>query len=630
MRRVLWVATLAALVAGSISGAAAGRDRPFSTASLKLDKLWYQNLDAAVQGQTGGGGDRFSKTQIERFRCTSAGNPAAAVDMSCNTTEYGQDWAPDNELAVAVNPLFPNHVVAGSNDYFYRFNNSTGARQALVPTGFFTSFDGGSTWLDGQIPMRSGNGAGDPAPAFSRKHSSPVAPSAARVLMAQLENTGGLGGPNVVQGDISVSHSRDGGVTWSEPVTVMQGQGNAFGQSNGAKFYDKEWLTCDNSPASRFYGRCYVTATLFLSGLHGSYVSSDIFISWSDDGGVTWTAPRSIAATHPSCTYQETGPAGSLACDENQFSIPEVAGDGTLYLHIANSQNEAAWEVPFDFDTQIMVLRSSDGGASFQGPWQAAQLEDGLSDMPYSVIGRQTVWGHQLRWTAIGNIAVDPTNPQHVTVVWADRGAANPNATEGCFYDGIGDPPTYDPCNAGPGSETNVYRSDSLDGGVTWTGRTLLDAGGGRHQWFPWSDYRSDGTLAVAWDQDDAPPLGFPPANDTFRHVLKVGAGAASALGVAPEQLDISATHWSGQYVPPSLWPVVCGPAGYSDPPVTNAAGKDCNVFHGDYTGLAVGPDDSIHVVWTGLNRLAVTPQVDPYTGALHDGYVQDAMYARR
>jgi hypothetical protein len=448
--------------------------------------------------------------------------------------------------------------------------------------------------------------------------------------MAQLENTGGLGGPNVVQGDISVSHSRDGGVTWSEPVTVMKGQGNAFGQSNAAKFYDKEWLTCDNSPASPFYGRCYVTATLFLSGLHGSYASSDIFISWSDDGGETWTTPRSIAATHPSCTYQETGPAGSLACDENQFSIPEVAADGTLYLHFANSQNEAAWEVPFDFDTQIMVMRSTDGGATFGGPWQAAQLEDGLSDMPYSVIGRQTVWGHQLRWTAIGNITVDPTNAQHVTVVWSDRGTANPNATEGCFYDGIGEAPTYDPCNAGPSSETNVYRSDSFDGGVSWTGRTLVDAGGGRHQWFPWSDYRSDGTLAVAWDQDDLAPAGFPPANDTFRHVLKIGAGAAVPLSTAPEQLDISATHWAGQYVPPAAWPRVCGPAGYADPPVTDAAGKDCNVFHGDYTGLAVGPDDSIHVVWTGLNRLAVTPQIDPYTGAPHDGYVQDAMYARR
>jgi hypothetical protein len=74
----------------------------------------------------------------------------------------------------------------------------------------------------------------------------------------------------------------------------------------------------------------------------------------------------------------------------------------------------------------------------------------------------------------------------------------------------------------------------------------------------------------------------------------------------------------------------VCGPAGYSDLPVANAEGKDCNVFHGDYTGLTTDSRGRIHVVWTGLNRLATTPQTDFYTGLPHDGYVQDAMYARR
>jgi hypothetical protein len=63
---------------------------------------------------------------------------------------------------------------------------------------------------------------------------------------------------------------------------------------------------------------------------------------------------------------------------------------------------------------------------------------------------------------------------------------------------------------------------------------------------------------------------------------------------------------------------------------VTDAAGKDCNAFHGDYTGLAVGPDGDVHVVWTGLNRFVTSPQLDVYTGEPHDGYAQDAMYARR
>jgi len=119
------------------------------------------------------------------------------------------------------------------------------------------------------------------------------------------------------------------------------------------------------------------------------------------------------------------------------------------------------------------------------------------------------------------------------------------------------------------------------------------------------------------------------PANDEFRHVLKVGAGAAQPLGPA-EHIDISVTHWAGQYVPQPAWPTVCGPVGYSDPPIGDAEGKDCNEFHGDYTGLAVDSLGRAHVVWTGFNAWATSPQVDFYTGDLHDGYRQDAMYARR
>jgi hypothetical protein len=96
------------------------------------------------------------------------------------------------------------------------------------------------------------------------------------------------------------------------------------------------------------------------------------------------------------------------------------------------------------------------------------------------------------------------------------------------------------------------------------------------------------------------------------------------------ENPDVSITHWAGQYVPQDLWPTICGPAGYTDPPVTDARGKDCNEFHGDYTGLAVGSDGSINITWTGLNRFGVSPQLDFYTGGPHDGYAQDAMFARR
>src|SRR5829696_3919110 len=206
LRPVLAVTAAAAVL---VAAPALAIDRPFGTSRL------YSPVYDALSPPAGGAGGvtdpgaPFSKSQVQAFRCSSPGRQSAtaSVDMSCNDSVYGQDFAPDNELAVAVDPDDPDHVVAGSNDYFYRFNNTTGARQAMIVTGFFTSFDGGDSWIDGQIPVRSGRSAGDPSPAFDRRHGN--------VLMAQLENAAGLGSGNVSQGDVAVSRSADGGRTWS-------------------------------------------------------------------------------------------------------------------------------------------------------------------------------------------------------------------------------------------------------------------------------------------------------------------------------------------------------------------------------------------------------------------------------
>ena len=51
-----------------------------------------------------------------------------------------------------------------------------------------------------------------------------------------------------------------------------------------------------------------------------------------------------ISGSNADCTFQSDG-RNETTRDEDQFSYPEVASDGTLYVHFLNSQNDAAWEV---------------------------------------------------------------------------------------------------------------------------------------------------------------------------------------------------------------------------------------------------------------------------------------------
>ena len=165
-----------------------------------IDRSEYGHLSGWLANQLRGGLGGVGGGSLPNRTCSVAGNPAANIDLSCD-----DPISPDNETPIVADPTDPDHLLAGSNDYFITFTGAT--LQARVPTGFFTSFDGGQHWIDGQIPMGNGasSGNGDPSPAFNAKFHT--------AHMAQLSAAQGQSGPFAGHIDVSVSTSYNGGVT---------------------------------------------------------------------------------------------------------------------------------------------------------------------------------------------------------------------------------------------------------------------------------------------------------------------------------------------------------------------------------------------------------------------------------
>src|SRR5256712_13833670 len=90
-----------------------------------------------------------------------------------------------------------------------------------------------------------------------------------------------------------LSSSSDGGKTFGFPKVVALGTGS----SRNVLFNDKPYMTVDNNPGSTFYGRLYVTWTHFTFDQFGRYISSPIFLSFSDDSGQTFSAGKEISGT---------------------------------------------------------------------------------------------------------------------------------------------------------------------------------------------------------------------------------------------------------------------------------------------------------------------------------------------
>src|SRR4029450_7955454 len=97
-------------------------------------------------------------------------------------------------------------------------------------------------------------------------------------------------------------------------------------------------------------------------------------------------------------------------CDQNQFSVPTVGPNGTVYVAFQNEQNQSLWETDESADDQYLLVKSTNGGQTWSSPTFVVGLEDGSRDYPINVNGRQTLTGYQLRVNSAGNIVASPVN----------------------------------------------------------------------------------------------------------------------------------------------------------------------------------------------------------------------------
>jgi hypothetical protein len=566
MKRSRWsaLAVLVLAVAGLIvpSLVIAGDEQPIERDDIPKLSGSLSHLLSNAAGGGGSGGGSFNST------CTSTGNPAANVQLNCDDPVN-----PDNETPVVADPLDPNHLLAGSNDYHLTFTGST--VHGRTPTGFFTSFDGGHTWTDGQIPMGNGasSGNGDPSPAFDSKFHT--------AHMAQLSVAQGAGTPNIGHVDVSVSTSTDGGLTWKPPTTVAVGQASQGPSANGV-FLDKEWLVADNYPTSPHYGRLYLSWDQ-VEFSKGAFLRSVVAFSYSDDAGKSWTRPVEISGSNPAFCTANQGSAGAPgACDESFFSYGAVRPNGDVVVGFINQQHAAAWEEPNEFENQILTVASHDGGATWTSPVHVVDLEDGgtesviFSDYPPNVDGRATQTGFQFRTGSWGNLNVDPITG-NVYVVWTDN------------RDGMHDVPN-------PVTDTNVFMSVSTNAGATWSAPIRVTSGAS-DKWFPWIAARG-GKVGIAYQEE-------------------VGTGLyVTNLATSTN----NGASWSYQTVSTAV-----SDANHSVWFRANAANcAQCATFIGDYIGLAYDTLGRAHLTWTDMRRDTAAPQIG------RTGKAEDDFYAQR
>jgi hypothetical protein len=318
--------------------------------------------------------------------------------------------------------------------------------------GFATSTNNGTSWTSGRLPGITKYAGGtydrvsDPAVAYDAKHDVWLISS-----LALVDTANGPSGRAVL-----TSRSGDG-VHWSNPVSTAV--------TKRSEDFDKNWIVCDNTSTSPFYGSCY---TQFDDFGHGNALR----MSYSRDGGLTWTASR----------VPRAGVIGGqpVVQPNGNVVVPlDSASEGQLGYTVSTNGG-----VRFGSALVITAITAAaDPGNIRSGPLPSAEIAgDGTiyvvwedcrfraacytNDLVYVTSTNGTTW------SAVQRIPIDSTTStvdHFIPGVAVDKATSGPNIHVGVtyyFYPNVNC--TLDTC------QLSVGYISSANGGASWSGATQL------------------------------------------------------------------------------------------------------------------------------------------------------------
>lgn len=311
--------------------------------------------------------------------------------------------------------------------------------------GFATSKDGGATWSVGYLPgitvYQGGmwNAASDASVAYDAKHGIWL------ISTLPISNTN--------SNAVAVSRSRDG-LAWSNPIFVTK-----------AGDPDKNWIVCDNSPSSPYYGHCYQEWDRTATG--------DLLqMSTSIDGGQTWGPVRSTAES-------DAGIGGLPLVKPSGLVVVPFLGLNGFVKAFTSADGGATWTQAINIASFINHaeaggLRSAglpsaamNKGGQVWVSWSDCRFRTGCSanDIVYSRSWTGTTW------SAVRRVPIDPTNStvdHFITGMAVQPGSGGTTTHIGIAYY------FYPVSNCGSNCELYVGFIQSTTNGTTWsTAQTL-------------------------------------------------------------------------------------------------------------------------------------------------------------